>query len=184
MTKKQSALKIILPIAIVLTFFSIITIVVLGRAFYGLLGLNSNDEELADFSIAAVSDEEVATRVFASNYKSSLRNSGKSTGVTESYYERYDFTICDHSIGKATGIDVVSATKIDNATLKLTITSKVESGEAKIAIIKDGTLVEYIDINETVVWEYDVSEKSLFLVKIVCKDAKIDIKIEREIKPK
>ncbi len=184
MSKKQIIFRIVLPAAIVLTFFSIIALVALGKAFYGLLGLNSNDEKLADFSIAAVSDEEVATRVFSSNHNSFLRNSGKGTGVTGSYYERYDSTICDHSIGKATGIDVVSATKIDNATLKLTITSKVESGEAKIAIIKDETLVEYIDINETVVLEYDVSEESLFLVKIVCKDAKIDIKIEREIKPK
>ena len=182
MSKKQITLKIILPI--VLSIVLTMSLIISGIFIFKEIVWGGFDEQMANFSIITISDEDVATKSFGRKYKSTLRCSGTDSGVTDSFYERYDSTVCDHSIEKVTGITVVSATKIDNATLTLTITSKVGSGDAKIAIIRDDTVVEYIPINADVIREYDVSNETLFLVKAVCEDAKIDIKVEREITPK
>ena len=75
----------------------------------------------------------------------------------------------------------IQSTKAIDKKVKLTVTSSLESGEMKIVVIKNGEIVEYIDINQTISKEYDCVGENDIYVKIIASTAKMNISVEREI---
>ena len=141
------------------------------------------EEELKDFSLDTVTDEEVVEKRVATIYKSHTEYASSSTSGANhmGYGDDVDSDRVREVAESVRGFCVVSASKVVDAKLTINISSEIHAGRGKIAIIKDDSVVEYIEFGTSVTREYEVDGESLFLVKIICEDAKIDITVEREI---
>ena len=85
------------------------------------------------------------------------------------------------SCEKITGIKTVSVTKVEDQTLELKISSGLSDGMAKIAVIRDDLILEYIDFGEEIILSYNVAGEHTYRVKILCEDAKLEITVERSV---
>ena len=168
-------------IAAIISFTLIVCLIVSTTIYRMKTFSDSVNEALQEFSLDTVTDEEVVEKVVATMDKSRQRCSGEASGAHFMGYRKFDYDRCQYTIEKIRGFYVVSASNVENAKIKLKISSNIYDGKGKIAIIQDKTLVEYIDFGASVTREYEVTGESLFLVKIICEDAKIDLTVERQI---
>ena len=75
----------------------------------------------------------------------------------------------------------MSATKAVDCTLKITVESTLKEGEMKIAVIRDGEMLEYPDVGTTVSVEYDVVGEHTYYVKALFEDADMKFSVYREL---
>ena len=159
--------------------FIIITIVVVAN----VISLSSNvSKRLENFSIDNLSAENIINDEFSSTFASSRKyQSGTETGV-DGASKYVDSDRIEFKCEKTTGINRVSATKVKDGTLTLNISSKLSAGNAKIVIICDDEILEYVDFGQDKMLTYDVKGEHVYSVKILAEEAKLEIVIEREIK--
>ena len=172
-------LKKALPVVL---SFIIVTAVVLAFVYWRIQTISSQvDKDLQGFSLSTVTDDDVVNKITHSAHRVRDHYSGMSSGADYTLYRREDHDRFSRTAEIDHGFDVVSASKVINGHLTLKIHSSLEAGEGKIAIIQDNKVIEYLPFGANVTREYDVKGESLFLVKTVCDNAKISIKIERTI---
>lgn len=166
----------------VVLFFIIVTAAVLAFVYWRIQTISSQvDKDLQGFSLATITDDDVVNKTTHSAHRGRDTYSGSSSGADSFIYRREDHDRFARTVEVDRGFSVVSASKVNNGKLILKITSSIECGEGKIAIIQDNKVVEYLDFGSNVTREYEVMGESLFLVKTVCDNAKISIKVERTI---
>ena len=141
--------------------------------------------ELENFAPETVSDGEiVASGEHFNAFRISTHKSGESTGIGGFIYDEYDHDKVKLSVKWITGIKLLSASKVKDATLDLNIESTLESGDAKIVIIRDREIVEYVDLGQSVNLSYEVSGEHTYYVKLLCADAKLTASATRDITQK
>ena len=169
---------------VLLGLFIIATLVALIFVFWQFNSSSSQvDNDLAGFSVATVTDEEVVNKTTRSSQNGRDVYSGNSSGANSILYSTEDRDRFSRTVEKERGFSVVSASRVIDGKLTLKINSIIESGEGKIAIIQDNKVIEYLDFGANVTREYNVTGESLFLVKTICDNAKINIIVERTISP-
>ena len=138
-------------------------------------------KELEDFSIDRLSSEDISNNEYASVFAVSRKyESGTRTGANgASKYE--DTDKIEFKCKKMTGIMRVSATKASNCTLTINVSSKLLSGKAKIVVICDDEILDYIEFDQERTLTYDVIGEHVYSVKILAEEAKLEIAVEREI---
>ena len=138
--------------------------------------------KLKDFQINAITDMQIVNNDY---YYSSLLDqqsfSGDSSGVSKERLRKYDRENVKYSVEKITGINTVSATKVENSTVTFYIDSKLYSGEMMLVVIMDNEIIDRLDVNDSVMLSYDVEGEHLYLIKMICKNAKVEINISRHI---
>lgn len=139
---------------------------------------------LEDFSIDNLSSEEISTSEYSSVFAVSRKyKSGTRTGVDgASKYE--DTDRIDFKCKKITGISRISATKASDCTLTINVSSKLLSGNAKIVVICDDEILEYVDFGQEKTLTYDVIGEHIYSVKILAEESELEIIVEREINVK
>ena len=78
----------------------------------------------------------------------------------------------------------ITELQVGQSTIKLKISSRIIYGSGEIIIMEDERVVERLALGKDIERSYEVTQKSLFLVKIICEDAKVDITVKRTITPK
>ena len=150
--------------------------------------INPNDRprkerlDLDSFSLDTLTDDQILSidsQYTAYKYKSTKNGSG--TGVNASKYEEYDRDELSFSSKKITGIHPVLATKVKDATLRVNVESVLNSGEMKIVVIKDGAILEYIEVGKTQQLTYYAEGEHTYYFKILCNKANISVTVSREI---
>lgn len=138
-----------------------------------------SDIDLEDFSIKELSDEDIVNGEKSRSYQTSNEYAaGTRSGVTNA--SKYvDSDSVNFSCREIVGVKTVSATKAENCTLKLTISSSLNDGFARIVVIRDDEIAEYVGFGEKTTLTYEVSGEHIYRVKILCEDAKLEIKVER-----
>ena len=134
--------------------------------------------DLENFSIDSLTDEQIATETNARAYKSST-NYKNNSGSGASSIAKLDADRIQFSCKSITGIDRVSLTKAKDCTLTLNISSELKSGKAKIVIVRDDMILDYVEFNETKELTYTVTGEHIFAVKILCEDAELSIEVVR-----
>ena len=147
----------------------------------GFENLEAMETAIVERFNSTVTDDDVVNKITQSAHRVRDHSSGMSSGADYTLYRREDHDRFSRTAEIDHGFDVVSASKVINGHLTLKIHSSLEAGEGKIAIIQDNKVIEYLPFGANVTREYDVKGESLFLVKTVCDNAKISIKIERTI---
>lgn len=138
----------------------------------------SSSLDLENFSIDTLTDEQIATETKARVYKSST-NYKNNSGSGASSIAKLDADRIQFSCKSITGIKKVSLTKAQDCTLRLNISSELKSGKAKIVILCDDQILDYVEFNETKELTYTVTEEHIFTVKILCEDAELSIEVVR-----
>lgn len=161
-----------------ITVFALITIIILVN----VIDLSSDvSNRLDDFSINSLSADDIVNEEFSSTFALTRKyESGTKTGVDgASKYEDSDKS--ELRCKKITGIKRVSATKASDCTLIISISSKLISGDAKIVIICDDEILDYIEFGQTKTFTYNVVGEHIYSVKILAEEAELEVSVEREI---
>ena len=158
--------------------FVLLTIIVLVNVIDHSTNVS---KELEDFSIDSLSSEDISSNEYASVFAASRKyKSGTRTGVDgASKYE--DTDKIDFKCKKITGISRVSATKVSDCTLTINVSSKLLSGNAKIVVICDDEILEYIEFGQEKILTYNVIGEHIYSIKILAEEAELEISVEREI---
>ncbi|MBQ9744296.1 MAG: hypothetical protein IJW19_04135 [Clostridia bacterium] len=163
---------------------SILFIIIASIIFIGSFivnKINSQGQGLEDFDYNNLSNEQIIETVAKyEGFGNEKKQYGDQSGIDDKY-KYYDYANCYHSSEKITGILTVQSTKAINQKVKFTITSNLESGYMKIVVIKNGEIIEYIDVNQTVSREYDCIGENDIYIKIIASTAKMNISVEREL---
>lgn len=137
------------------------------------------------FSLDTLKDEQIVG--ITSNYKAfmgSRKTSGKKSGVSDFKQEDVDFDESYISSKSITGIVPLSASLVTDGVLRMDIECELNSGKIKLVVLKDGQILEYVDVENTHSVEYSNDGTSVYLVKLLCEEANIKIKITRYIHSK
>lgn len=172
----KNSFSIWLVIACIIAFVLIITIIV------SVIDHSTNvSKALEDFSIDSLSTQEIASEEFSSAFALSRKyESGTRTGVDgASKYEDSDKS--EFKCKKVTGIKRISATKALDCRLIINISSRLISGNAKIVIICDGEILDYVEFGQDKTLTYDVTGEHIYSVKILAEEAELEISVAREI---
>ena len=112
---------------------------------------NYEEREYSKFDYNNVTEEQIIETVSKySSYKNNEEHYGDKTNV-KGDYDFCDYAYYQGSTKSITGIATVQSTKAIDRKVKITVSSTLNSGEMKIAIVRNGELIEYVDINQTVV---------------------------------
>lgn len=111
-----------------------------------------------------------------------IKKQGSSTGVTDGDLSEADRDTYILSADEITGTKTISATLVKDATLSLSVDSKLLSGKLKIVVIMDERIVEYVDVNSKCKLTYTVAGEHLIYVKILGEKAQMEINVTRELK--
>ena len=164
----------------ILCVIAVILVIVVG-ILYVVGILSSVSSKLKDFSIDKLSTEdiihkEISTVVGSSiNYESDTRTGFDGASKYEDS-DRVEFK-CD----KITGIKRISATKVSDCTLTISISSKLSSGKAKIVVICDNEILEYVDVGQDLSFTYKITGEHFYSVKVLCEDAALEIAVNRVV---
>ena len=148
--------------------------------------INPPDDSLKDlypdldsFRIENLTEEQIlkVDNTFKA-YKSSIRRSGKGSGLPLKY-EDEDRDKISFSAKKVNGIKLISVTSAKDCKLQLNINSKVVSGNAKIVVVTDKTGFEFYDVNKELIIEYDVQGQHEYYVKLLAENAEAEIQVQR-----
>ena len=136
--------------------------------------------DLGEFSIETISDYDIVNVNRFTSFRSHRESSGSSTGAPKgTQYSDADKAIfkCENIFGVMT----VSATKAQNCTLVLNITTEINVGTAQIVIVRDDEVIERLDFGGNATRSYNVEGEHIFRVKVLAENAEIKITVEREI---
>lgn len=161
-----------------IAIFVLITII----GLVNVIDISSNVSQVLDnFAIDNLSLEDIIYKEFSSTFASSRKyESGTKTGVDgASKYE--DSDRIEFRCKKMTGIKRVSVTKVSDCTLTISISSKLSSGNARIVVICDDEILEYVEFGQKKTLTYDVTGEHIYFVKILAEEAELEIAVEREI---
>ena len=135
--------------------------------------------DLDDFTIEEITDEQIVhIGDYCTGFIVHERGTGSKTGSADL---RYDCDKYEYSSKSVSGIKNISYSGVSNATLKLSITSVLKEGEAKIVVIMDNQILEYVELGSEKQLIYEVDGKHEFYVKLICKDANVEITVSRTI---
>ena len=146
------------------------------------LAFNADDKPVLDldsFCIENLTEDVIVGINHATSFMSSLKTSGKGSGIYEINYIEKDKTKITFSAKKTTGIQTISATRAKDCTVLITI-----NGKASVAIVMDDVLLECFALGEKNSFEYDVQGDHNIYVKILCEEAEITIVVERAFENK
>ena len=164
---------------------SVLTLVSLvgGRAVYLITSsiiLDKNGPE--DYSVVTFSDEDIKNAV-ESNYGgfgNGQFHDGNSSDFSGSLVD-VDYDMTRYTSLSMNGIIILNATKTEADSMKLHITSTVESGNTEIYVFINDELYKEVDINSTEELSLSgISGKTVY-VKAACESAKMSIEVERKI---
>lgn len=79
------------------------------------------------------------------------------------------------------GVQTLQATKINEGTLRLTITSEVVKGNMEIIILVDGIYCCSVPVNGAHTITLNDIEGKIVIVRMGCEAAEVDVTVEREI---
>ncbi len=155
--------------------------VIIENGIAGLIPIDDSGIDLKNFAIEDLTDEQIInTSARNSAYMSRISRRGNGTGVEGRRYAEADKDSVEYSAQKVVGLDVLITGKASSGVMKFDIDVELESGAAEIVVIRDDRIVERLAAQD-VTLAYDVSEESVFYVKLLYEDAKISIKATREI---
>ena len=137
-----------------------------------------SDLDLENFSIEALTDEQIINEVKSHEEKSSVEYTNN-TGSGASNIAQLDSDRIQYSCEKVTGIARVSVTKAKDCTLTLNISSTLESGNAKIVVVRDDMILDYVEFGESKELTYSVTGEHIFTVKLLCEEAKLSVEVIR-----
>jgi protein phosphatase len=123
-----------------------------------------------------VTEEEIINYKIHRAYRTKTKNYGDRTGADK--YADKDYANNFISTHEITGIYVISTTKAVDCTLELNVSSELTGGRAKIVVIRDNEIVEYLDFGDGKQLVYDVKGEHLYVVKLVCEKAKSSKELE------
>ncbi len=154
----------------------------------GLLSGNKKDIpeiDLDSFSIENLTEEEILKISHASRgFFSHFAYKGEKTGVSGTGYRDYDRDNTKFSCRKITGINTVNATKAEDCVVEWSIDFNVLKGNAKAVIVMDETeIIKEFEAGEDIVFSYEIVGEHEFYVKILCEKARVEIEVDRTIKP-
>lgn len=145
-------------------------------------GIDEPNFDCENFELNEVKNEQIIH--ISNNYNGFMsveKHSGESSGITNTRLRDVDYTNVSFSSKEISGIKTVSATKAKDCTLVLDIDSALNFGNARLVIVKGGEIVEYIELGQKVQRTYEVSGEHVFYVKLVGKEANIEISVARSI---
>ncbi|MBE6536349.1 MAG: hypothetical protein E7673_00195 [Ruminococcaceae bacterium] len=181
--ENKSTISKIRKIGIIVCAIGIISIIV-SSLFYG----NKKDIpelDFENFSLENVTEEEKLK--IPSSYRGSslhISSSGGRSGISSTYYNDCDRDNMNFSCKKMTGITTVNATKAKDCIVEWVIKFDVSEGNAKIIIVMDEKeIIKEFDPGEDIFFSYEVTDKHNFYVKVLCEKARVEIDVERTIKP-
>lgn len=134
--------------------------------------------DLDDFSIDNLTDEQIITETKSQEILSSTKYQNNTSSGASSI-SSLDSDKIQFSCKKINGISKVSVTKAKDCNLILTISSELLSGRAKIVVIRDDLILDYVDFNESVELTYSVTGEHIFTIKILCEEAELTIAVSR-----
>ena len=174
----QNIIKTGVVIVLIMATFMLLTAVI-----QNLIKDDTVDEvpsfDLDDFTIEEITDEQIIhIGDYCTGFMVSERCTGSKTGSADLRYDRDKY---EYSSKIVNGIKNVSYSEISNATLELLISSVLNEGEAKIAVIMDNQILEYVELGTEKQLTYEVDGKHEFYVKLICKDANVEITVARTI---
>lgn len=160
------------------------TISTIQRISNGTFWPEDNGIDLKKFSIDELTEEQIVNTVahFQGGWSSSHQIEGD-TGVEGKRYFTRDYDKSEITHKNAVGIQTVSASRIENATLRLTIKTELFSGKMKMALIDDEGTIQWLSVGEDTVLEISAKEPREYYVKIICEDANMSLTLTREIIP-
>ena len=177
---------------ILITVAAVAAILILSLALFFILnpendeveaGAEVADIDLESFVIADLSDEQIIG--IDGKCKASVpkfTRSGSNSGITDIKFADEDRDTTVYSSKNIVGIKTVSATLVKNSIVKFNIDSTLVSGDAEVVIIANGEILERFEAGSKKSFEYSVIGESVFYVRILCKNANIEITTEREFK--
>ncbi len=118
---------------------------------------------LDEFSLDTVTEEEIINYDISRSYRKKTKKNFISTK-------------------EMTGIYAVSSAKAVDCTLELNISAKLNGGKAKIVVIRDNEIVEYLDFGGDVQRVYEVQGEHLYVVKLVCEQAAVEVTVTRNLR--
>ena len=165
---------------------SILMAIMLASALISnhITGYNQTDDfgiDLKNFSISELTDQQIiSVSARSSSYMGGGSKTGESTGVEGFHYSDVDKDSVRRFAKKIVGLTTLMTAKVVSGTVTFNIDAELASGVAEIVVIKDNEIVDRAPLGDMVL-TYEVSEESVFYVKLLCEDAKIDIRITRSI---
>jgi hypothetical protein len=135
---------------------------------------------LDEFSLDTVTEEEIINYKIHRAYRTKTKNYGDRTGADK--YADKDYANNFISTHEITGIYVISTTKAVDCTLELNVSSELTGGRAKIVVIRDNEIVEYLDFGDGKQLVYDVKGEHLYVVKLVCEKAALEVTVNRNLR--
>ena len=140
-----------------------------------------SDINLDNFSIKSLTDEEIIKESKYRAFKASVDYfNGTETGA-EGAAKDEDSDMVDFNCERITGIKRVSVAKVANCKLTLNISSDLINGQAKIVVIRDDEILEYLELGENYTFTYEVTGEHIYIVKILCEEANLHIKVTRNM---
>ena len=160
-----------------------ILLIIVSSFFYGEK-IEEPELDVHNFEISELSDEQI---VYISSkftaFMSSWKSNGQKSGISDyRYKEEEDHDITEYSSEKISGIKTVSATFVKDGTVSLEIESSSHTGNAVIVVVMDKQIVEQFDAGGTKSLVYTVEGEHEIFVKILCKEAQINIKTTRSFR--
>ena len=179
--KHNRGIYAIIFVGVILVSF-IMIFMILRSIISGDDGVDEPNFDCENFELNEVTNEQIIH--ISNNYNGFMsveKHSGESSGITNIRLRDVDYTNVSFSYQKINGIKTVSATKAKDCTLVMDIDSALNSGEARIVIVKSGEIVEYIELGQRVQRTYEVSGENVFYVKLIGKEANVEISVARNI---
>jgi len=148
----------------------------------GVEHIDDMSQNTTDLVIVKYEDM-LETKVNHIGDRTSLRHSGKTTGIDESSLKGFDYKHIDYKVKKLSGIKVLQATKVQsNQKLTIEVKNELSRGNLKIIIVSpDNTLVDTIDVNSNKVIEIKHTIEGIYRVVVGSESAEFSIVINRSI---
>lgn len=183
MNKKDAIARIGFAIAMFLMQLMLIINMITDLA-NGTFFPEDNGIRLNSFVISELTDEQIINIAdFARIRRTECKTNGEASGIENEEYKESDVDKIEFSCEKIVGIKTLQATRAENCTLVIDISSNVVSGNMNIAIVSNNSIVEYANVGEDVRLEYTVSDAQEYYVKLLCENAKVNVSIRRTVIP-
>ena len=142
---------------------------------------NEHRIDLKNFSLDTVTEEDIIKGERSSSFMSSTKNtSGSATGDSNAS-DNADVDKIVYSCKSITGICTMHSAKVTDSTLTFNISSTLSAGKAKMVIICDDQILEYIELGENKTFVFDEPGEHIYDVKLLGESAELEIQITRTI---
>ena len=183
MSRKDAIARIGFAIVMFIMQLMLITNAIINIA-NGTFFPEDNGIRLNNFAISELTDEQVISVTnFSRIREEKMTTSGEASGIEDEEYKESDVDKIEFSCEKIIGIKTLQATRAENCTLVINISSEVISGNMYIVIVSNNSIVEYANVGEDVRLEYTASDAQEYYVKLLCENAKVNASIKRTVIP-